>query len=370
MYSFAEKTTSTQHNLSTESTMSDRGHIRHLHGMDSIHHLQHTMGNHAVHRLFGKNMEKDKASSAQELNPSGRMSHMGSNAFDAEDEWGRPIGGGPPESKSPETEVTPPLPAAPAPGAPGPTPVPAAPGPAAPPAPTITSATVKAAPSGAANTRTRVGVGEVVNFTGSVAGTWTASIGTASGPNSTTFQWTAPATTSNTTATITLTAGSQSVSKTMTVVPPSTISMRNVGSHSSLVGPGGACMLTEVTIGTTDVCLGAIQWLEVPGPASSISGFFTKYTASQLEHHPNTHYALINDSNIMHAGPNNGPNDHCAWHTTAGPYSNGAFSWVIPNKYILDGESATSGRGFTNTTQHFTMNAAGTMTITKAGAST
>jgi hypothetical protein len=129
-------------------------------------------------------------------------------------------------------------------------------------------------------------------------------------------------------------------------------------------------MLTEVTFGPTDVCLGAMQWLEVPGPATGVNGFFNSYSAATLHHNPNLNYALVNDSNIMEAGPNNGPHDHCAWHSTAGPYSDGGFNWLIPNRYILDGESAASGRFFVNTTQSFTMTTAGHMTITKAGAST
>lgn len=290
---------------------------------------------------------------------------LGSTATNAEEDQYGPIGiGETPVLESPETIPATPGPAAPGPAAPLPVgPVPVVP--VAPVAPTITSATVKAAPSGAANTRTEVGVGEIVDFTGSVAGTWTADIGTSSGPSSTTFRWTAPATTSNTTATITLTVGTQTATKTMTVVPPDSISMTNVSSHAALVGAGGACMLTEVTIGPSNVCLGAIQWLEVPGPATGITtpGFFTKYSAATLYHNPNLSYVAINDSNSMR-------HDHCAWHSTAGPYSDGAFEWVIPNRYILDGESAPSGRHFTDTTQRFTMDAAGTLTVTKAGAST
>jgi outer membrane protein OmpA-like peptidoglycan-associated protein len=237
-------------------------------------------------------------------------------------------------------------------------------------APTITSETVKAAPSGADNRRERVGVGEEVDFTGSAVGSWTASIGTPLGLSGRAFRWTAPAVTSETSATITLAVGAQLVTKTMTVVPPSMISMRKVSSHSSLVGAGGACMLNEVTFGPGDVCLGAIMWLEVDGPATSVSGFFTKFSAATLYHHPNPNYALVDDNNVMEAGPNNGPHDHCAWHSTPGPYSVGAFEWVVPNRYILDGENAASGRHFTDTTQRFTMDAAGVMTITKAGAST
>jgi hypothetical protein len=129
-------------------------------------------------------------------------------------------------------------------------------------------------------------------------------------------------------------------------------------------------MLTEVTFNPTTVCLGAIQWLEVPGPATGVSGFFNKFSAATLHHNPNTSYALVNDRNIMEAGPSNGPNDHCAWHTTPGPYSTGGFTWVVPNRYIVDGESAASGRYFADTNQVFSMTAAGALTITKAGAST
>jgi hypothetical protein len=278
----------------------------------------------------------------------------GSTALDAEQLEG-PVGRVAP-TPAPAPPVSPPVPAPPTSTA------------STAPAPTIDSTTVKAAPSGAANTRKTVGVGEAVDLTASAAGTWSASAGTASGPSSTTFRWTAPATAG--TVAIRLTSGNQQATETITVVAPTGISMRNVGSHASLVGTGGACMLTEVTLLPTSVCLGAVQWLEVPGPATGIKGFFEKYSASTLHHDPNPNYAVINDSNIMEAGPNNGPNDHCSWHSTAGPYKAGTFRWVIPNRYILDGEAASSGRFFTNTTQQFTMDAAGLMTITKAGAST
>ena len=253
--------------------------------------------------------------------------------------------------------VVAPEPTPPVPPTPPPTPV------------TIASATVKAAPSGAVNTRKRVGVGEVVNFTGSAAGTWAASQGTpTTGASSTTFRWTAPATAGA--VTVTLTSGTQTATDTVTVVAPDSISMRKVSSHTSQVGAGGACMLNEVKFLPTDVCLGAIQWLEVPGPATGVDGFFKKFSAATLHHNPNLKYGLVNDSNIMEAGPDNGPNDHCAWHSTPGPYTDGTFTWVVPNRYKLDGEPDGSGRFFTNTNQVFTMNAAGTMTITKAGAST
>src|SRR5581483_8353048 len=102
-----------------------------------------------------------------------------------------------------------------------------------------------------------------------------------------------------------------------------TISMANVGSHTALVGAGGACMLTKVTFGPSDVCLGAIQWLEVPGAADGISGYFQRFSAATLYHHPNPDFALVDDNNVMEAGPKNAANDHCASHTLPGPYSDG-----------------------------------------------
>jgi hypothetical protein len=243
------------------------------------------------------------------------------------------------------------------------------PTPGTPPAPTISSATVKTAPSGAANTRTDVGVGEVVDFTGSVAGTWTATGGTATGASSTKFRWTAPATAGS--VTITLKAGAASATDTINVVAPKGISMKNVGSHTAQVGPGGACMLTEVTFKPLDVCLGSIQWLEVPGPATGFVGdYFKKFSAATLHHNPNTNYAVVDDNNVMEAGPKNAANDHCAVHTLPGPYKAGEFEWRIPNRYKLDSEADDKGRWFTDTTQHFAMTAAGDLTITKAGATT
>jgi len=147
--------------------------------------------------------------------------------------------------------------------------------------------------------------------------------------------------------------------------------MRNVGSHTAQVGAGGACMLTEVTIKPTDVCLGAIQWLEVPSDAENITGdYFKKFTTAQLHHNPNTNYAIVDDTNVMEAGTKNAKNDHISAHTLPGPYKDGSFEWKIPNRYKLDSEADDKGRWFTDTTQKFSMTAGGTLTITKAGATT
>ena len=89
----------------------------------------------------------------------------------------------------------------------------------APPVPKIKPKTKFKAPSGG-RSRTDVGVGEEVTFTSNVAGAWTASGGTpaASVANGKKFNWTASDRAAS--ITITLTAGTQTATTTMTVIEP------------------------------------------------------------------------------------------------------------------------------------------------------
>jgi len=229
-----------------------------------------------------------------------------------------------------------------------------------PPPPTITSATRKAAPGGAASARTTVGIGEVIDFTGSAAGTWTATGGTpATAASGTTFAWTAPA--APAAVTITLTVGTQTATKEITVIAPSSLSMVVSSSHPLTAGTAGVCMITNVTVGPTTVSFGNTEWLEVPGPAAGISGYFKQFSAATLYHNPNAAWVRWNDRNT-------GPRDHAAWHAVPSPYSPGGFHWSIPNKYRVAGSGAEAE--FTTTTQLFQMtDKAGTMSVSKAGAS-
>jgi hypothetical protein len=251
---------------------------------------------------------------------------------------------------------TPPTPTPPTPTPPTPTP----PTPT-PPTPTIASQTVNAAPNGAPNTRTEIGVGEQVRFTGSASGTWSMSGGTAVGVTSgTTFLWKAPEVGGS--VTITLTNGSNTATTTMNVIAPTSLSMTKRSEDSIPAGTAGAGMLLNVTINPLNVCLGETQLLEVPGPATNITGYFTQFSATTLKHNPSPNYTPFGDNNTLCC-------DHAALNGLSSPFSNGTFQWDIPNKYKLDGEPDSSGRNFTTTTQLFTIDSAGTVTITKAGAS-
>jgi peptidoglycan hydrolase-like protein with peptidoglycan-binding domain len=226
-------------------------------------------------------------------------------------------------------------------------------------APTVTTETISPAPDGTADTRTTVGVGERVRFTANTAGTWTVSDGHIIGINNgANMVWEAPAVASNSAITIT-TPGGTSTSL-FTVIVPDALTMVVGRNDAIAVGTAGACMITDVTINPLNVNLGRLQWLEVPGPATNVSGYFNRYSGAQLAHHPNPKYLPFDDNNTNLT-------DHAALHEAPVPFSDGTFEWVIPNRYKLDGESDAQGRFFVNTVQSFFIFADGSVMITKAG---
>ena len=226
-------------------------------------------------------------------------------------------------------------------------------------APTVTTQTIVAAPDGSADTRTTVGVGERVRLTGNSAGTWTASEGQIIGINTgTNVIWEAPAVAATPILTLTTPGGQTAIQ--MTVVAPDSLDMAVAANDPIAVGTAGACMFTNVTVNPLNVSFGRTQWLEVPGPATNVTGYFTRFSAAQLRHTPNPRYLPFNDLNA-------GLNDHAAFHAAPAPFSFGTFDWVIPNRYKVDGESDAQGRFFVDTTQAFTILADGTMMIDKSG---
>ena len=226
-------------------------------------------------------------------------------------------------------------------------------------APTVTTETILHAPDGSPATRTTVGVGERVRFTADTTGTWTVTDGRIIGLNTgSNMVWEAPAVASNPTITITTSGGIRSVP--FTVIAPNDLSMV-VATHDAIpVGTAGACMITNVTVNPLNVSFGRTQWLEVPGPATNVAGYFTRFSAANLRHRPTDHYLTFNDNNT-------GLIDHAFMHNAPPPISFGTFDWVIPNRYKIDGESDSQGRFFTNTLQAFLILDDGTVSIDKAG---
>jgi hypothetical protein len=216
---------------------------------------------------------------------------------------------------------------------------------------------VKRAAKGA-NTRTTVGVGEEVRLTGSAGGRWSANHGSLSSARGVKSTWTAPAKPGTTT--IKLSSGGKTVSKKFRVIAPTGLTMKKVSEDNFPAGQQGVGMITNVTIHPTNVSFGNVQWLEVPGPASKITGYFTRYPG--LRHHPNPNWLQWNDKNT-------GLTDHASLFRWPRPWAVGGFQWAIPNKWRVASVGG-SGHVFTTTHQVFRMtNNRGTTTITKGGAS-
>jgi peptidoglycan hydrolase-like protein with peptidoglycan-binding domain len=158
-------------------------------------------------------------------------------------------------------------------GAPAlPPPVPVVPPPTAP--PVVTSETIKSAPDGTPDTRTTVGVGERVRFTANTSGTWTVSHGHIIGLNTgSNIVWEAPPTATAPTITVTTPGGTRVIP--MTVIAPNALSMTVNRNDAIPAGTAGACMITDVVVNPLNVNFGRTQWLEVPGPATNVSGYFT-----------------------------------------------------------------------------------------------
>ena len=225
--------------------------------------------------------------------------------------------------------------------------------------PTVTSQTISSAPDGTADTRTTVGVGERIRFTSTTAGTWTVSDGRIIGLNTgANMLWEAPAVAANPVITITTPGGATNMA--MTVIAPNNLNMVVAAHDAIATGTAGACMITNVTVNPLNVSFGRTQWLEVPGPATNVSGYFNRFSAAQLRHHPNPRYLPFDNNNT-------GLTDHAALHNGPAPFSFGTFDWVIPNRYKIDGETDAQGRFFVNTTQAFTMFGNGTVMIIKSG---
>jgi hypothetical protein len=235
-----------------------------------------------------------------------------------------------------------------------------APAPAAPTL-TINSRTDMKAPDGTPDTRKKVGMGEVVYFdVGGAAVDWTASAGwPPRRKGRSTFAWELP---TPGTATITATdpVSGASASVEMEVVAPDELKMKKESEDPEAAGVAGAGMWLIPRFGPRSVSFGNVEWLEEPRPASSVSGYWLDLQAAgtDLDHHPNPDFLRITPTLRDHAFALGLPS----------PYKAGHFHWVVPNSFR---RAATSGTGITTVTgqQNFDIDATGTVTIEKQGAS-
>jgi hypothetical protein len=225
----------------------------------------------------------------------------------------------------------------------------------------INSRTDMKAPDGSPDTRKKVAMGEVVFFdVGGAVVDWTASAGWPPiRKGRSTYAWELP-----TPGTATITATDPATGATASVeieaVAPEQLKMVKVSEDTQAAGTGGAGMVLSPRFGPRNVNFGNVEWLEQPGGPSSVSGYFADLQAlgADWNHYPNPNFLRIN-ANLT---------DHAAIFGLPAPFKAGSFHWEIPNAFR---RAATNGAGevTVTSTQSFSINAAGTVTVSKQGAS-
>jgi hypothetical protein len=260
----------------------------------------------------------------------------------------------------PQPKVPPPAPQ-PAPTAP-PAPAPAAPKPQ-PPKLSIAHETKFAAPGVWARTRTEIGVGEKVAFTGSAAGNWTATGGV---PwvlaDAATLDWTAPSRGAD--VTVKLVAGGEEASVVLKVIEPSpVITGTRTGKIPIPAGTAGAGMYLVLDYHPKTVSFGNVQAKEVSGDATNIHGYYKKhYSKEELHHSAGDYFTSIKENNDDNSA------DQAKTEDEFKPYEKGGYDWVIPNHFRVKTETG-DGKKFAEVTQAFRMiDSTGRVKITKAGA--
>lgn len=234
--------------------------------------------------------------------------------------------------------------------------------------PYVIHRTADAAPA-APNSRTKVGVGELVTFSSNMPGKWKVTKAGSGFPKKGTgdqFMWAAMDTKG--TATITFDPGKKGVKPIeikMEVVAPKVdyLNPRAVAFPGQGTGIAGVNMETDVTFLPLDVSFASTMWWEKPGPATNAKGYFREHVTKRHHqlpfHHPNPDDLQID-------GNNSGVTDTAGFWDFGGPFKEGSFEWVIPTYYrVLDGPRHL----ITNVHQTCSIDGSGTMSVTKGSAS-
>jgi len=213
---------------------------------------------------------------------------------------------------------------------------------------------------------------EIVTFTAPAPANWSVSSGSpAKASQTSTFVWEAPDKPTTTTITATLGNPAQSCSTAINTIAPAFMSMG--GALKLLadqpIGLAGAEMFVDVTLGPLSVSFSGIEWRELRGPATNVTGYFVPLDeAGDLVHKAAPKDARIGPDNSVapdHVGyPAGGPPPLPV--ALPEPWSKGTFEWHIPNQFRKAG---SQGAGSTATTlESFTIARDGTVTVSKQGA--
>ncbi|MEO8700566.1 MAG: hypothetical protein ABI867_11010 [Kofleriaceae bacterium] len=219
----------------------------------------------------------------------------------------------------------------------------------------VTHEATQKAPSGAAKTRTTVGVGEVVWFTADEAGTkakWSSSAGKGKqdGAN---YDWTAPATPDTVTVTFDPGEGGTPTTVSMNVIGPNGIDYSEKKEDKTATG-----MTNKLTFLPLSVNFFGTQWRETDVEGTGVEGWFKHVAADKLKHKAAVARDIGDD--------NSGPRDHASFRATKPYGEDGSFKWVIPQQYSVKG--ANNWQEITSPfTQLTSITADGTLTVSKNG---
>ncbi|MBW2254893.1 MAG: hypothetical protein JRI25_09900, partial [Deltaproteobacteria bacterium] len=208
----------------------------------------------------------------------------------------------------------------------------------------ITVSNERPGPDDDAWDRTTLGVGEGCSFWANQdGGTWTSSGGTGEpGPDGE-YLWTAPDDFAS--VTITYTLGDATATVQIVVLAPMYINSLMIGANNDDQSPGlaGAGMDLSLTMGPTNVSFYNVEWLEDPGPVTVKDGYFDAVPDEVLYHHPNEEWLNMGDAN-------DALTDTAAYSGAPPPFSEGSFTWLVPNRFRVAGEGG--GRLFFPSIQH------------------
>jgi hypothetical protein len=131
----------------------------------------------------------------------------------------------------------------------------------------------------------------------------------------------------------------------------------------------GAGMHLVPYLSPTTVSFYRLECLEIGEDATDITRYFVNMPAEMLGHHAAQgadQWFGINDDNSWKGGDDAGtPPEGLAPWSPGGWLGGGTFSWVIPGKWRIKGDSTTEHTGIHFSDQQFSMDAFGTMTVTK-----
>jgi hypothetical protein len=146
------------------------------------------------------------------------------------------------------------------------------------------------------------------------------------------------------------------------VVEPSSETSVITSTDTFSAGVQGVGMHLKLIFHPTDVSFYRVQWREISGPATNITGCFTNYNPSVLAHSANPLWDTLTSYNTA--------SDHSAFSGVSPPWSPGGYDTDIPIQWKIIGSSITNNNFPHELSQKRITDTHGTSTQTKLGSTT